>query len=124
MEWEGIALRQMMQSLTKGSRHAIIRQIQAYIEEHLDQDVSLRAIADHVYLNPAYLSQLYKLLTGEGLGEYIYRLRMEKAAFYLQNSADKVYEVGLRLGYRNPSYFIKMFKRYFHRTPMEFRDNA
>lgn len=51
----------------------------------------------------------------------MYRLKMEKAAYYLRNSPDKIYEVGERLGYRNPSYFIKLFKKYFRVTPNEYR---
>lgn len=117
-------LRLKTKSDANEGREWIIRQIQDYVQSHLDQDVSLRAIADHVYLNPAYLSYCYKIHTGEGLGDYIYRMRMEMAAYYLQYSADKIYEVGERLGYHNPSYFIKLFKRYFKVTPQAYRDRA
>lgn len=116
-------LRNKMEKERDDARVSFVKQVQDYIEENLNKDVSLQAIAEHVFLNPSYLSSVYKLQTGEGLSEYIYRLRMEKAAYYLHNSSDKIYEISARLGFQNTNYFIKIFKKFYELTPQEYREN-
>jgi two-component system response regulator YesN len=108
----------------KSDRNSIILQVQNYIEENLKEDLSLQAISDHVYLHPVYLSKIYKVEMGEGLSEYIYRLRMEKAAHLLKNSRKKIRDISFQIGYENTSYFIKMFKKYYGQTPKEYRDSV
>ena len=100
-----------------GERCSVIHQVQAFIEENLGEDVSLQTIAEHVYLHPAYLSKIYKMETGEGLSDFIYKLRMEKASKYLLTSNRKVNEIAKALGYQNASYFIRVFKDLFGRHP-------
>lgn len=105
-------------------RALLVRQVQEYIESHLSQDVSLQAIADHVHLNPNYLSTIYKTQMGEGISDYLYNLRMEKSAYYLQNTGEKIYEISARLGFQNTNYFIKVFKKYYDSTPQEYRERS
>lgn len=103
-------------------RNALIKQVQEYIHVHLAEDVSLQTLADQVNLHPVYLSKVFKLETGEGLKEYLFRLRMEKAAYLLKHSHLKIFEVTAQVGYLNTSYFIKVFKRHFGMTPQDYRD--
>ncbi|WP_235941603.1 response regulator [Paenibacillus puerhi] len=103
---------------------AIVHAVQLYIDSHLAKDLSLPAIADHVHLHPVYLSKVYKTKTGEALTEYVYRLRMEKAAFLLRTTTTKVFEIAEIVGYNNTAYFIRVFKKYYDATPQEYRDQA
>ncbi len=124
-EWMRSALSAMRDSSAKeirDSRSNVVHAVNAYIETNLQNDVSLQAIADHVHLHPVYLSKVYKLETGENLSDYMLRTRMEKAAFLLKSSGDKIYEVAAKLGYQNTPYFIKVFKKHFGLTPQEYRD--
>ncbi|MNF06411.1 HTH-type transcriptional regulator YesS [compost metagenome] len=72
-------------------------------------------------MHPSYLSRLYKLETGENIRDYISRLKMEKAVLLLQTSTRKIYEISIEVGYQNPHYFIKLFKKHFGFTPQEYR---
>ena len=45
--------------------------IHTYIREHLNEEITLTVLAEQVYLNPVYLSHIYKQLTGQKLGTYI-----------------------------------------------------
>ncbi len=124
-EWAGSclhALKEASHSEAKQSRMSIVITAQEYIEANLGGDVSLQAIADRVFVHPTHLSKLYKQETGEGLSEFILRLRMEKACYLLKNSDDKVYEIGVRIGFPNAAYFIKVFKKEIGLTPQEYRD--
>ncbi|MEK3914742.1 response regulator [Paenibacillus sp. FSL H7-0331] len=115
------SLREHAVKETKGSHHTIIQKVQEFVHAHLDQDVSLQSLADHVYLHPAYLSKIFKLETGEGMSDYIYRLRMEKASHLLSETNEKIHEISRKSGYVNPSHFSRVFKKYFNMTPDEYR---
>ncbi|MCC3372075.1 response regulator [Cohnella sp. REN36] len=104
----------------QGNRLSIVQKVHSFIEKHLDSDVSLQSISEHVYLHPVYLSKVYKLETGEGLSDYINRIRMEKACHLLKCSRQKIYEIAAALGYQN-NYFIRVFKRQYGITPQEYR---
>ncbi|MFD2611330.1 response regulator [Paenibacillus gansuensis] len=104
------------------SKSNTIVQIQHFINDRLSEDVTLQAIADHVKMHPAYLSKLFKTRTGENLSDYIIRLKMEKAAMLLKQTDDRIYQICTKLGYQNPPYLIKLFKKYYGVTPQEYRD--
>jgi two-component system response regulator YesN len=105
-------------------RSQYVKKIQEYAEKNLHEDVSLRALADHVNLHTTHLSKIYKLETGEGISDYIARLRMDRASFMLKHTDKKVYEISAEIGYLDPAYFIKVFKKQFGVTPQEFRERG
>ncbi|WP_438444093.1 response regulator transcription factor [Gorillibacterium sp. sgz5001074] len=100
----------------------IVKQVQKMVAVELGQDLSVKTIADRVFLHPVYLSKIYKAETGESLGDYIIRMKMDKALYLLRHTNKKIYEITTELGYQNPQYFSKMFKKYTGMTPNEFRD--
>jgi two-component system response regulator YesN len=114
-------LRQCMENETRNDREAAIHKIQLFVQKYLVEDVSLQAIADHMFMHPVHVSRLYKLETGENLSDFVLRLKMELAASMLANPSLKIYEIALQLGYQKPNYFIKVFKKYYSLTPQEFR---
>ncbi|CAI6048899.1 response regulator [Cohnella sp. JJ-181] len=107
---------------TKDNKAVIISQIQDYIKSYLAEDVTLQTISKHIHLHPVYLSQIFKSETGENVSNYVTRLKMEKAAYLLKHTTDRIYEISSQVGYMNPPHFIKVFKRTFGVTPQEFRD--
>ncbi|MBC8080770.1 MAG: response regulator [Gorillibacterium sp.] len=124
-EWSFRALEIIKQDLaenTKGMKAHVIQRVKEFVESQFNIDVSLQAMADHVYHHPVYLSKLFKSETKESLSDYIYRVRMEKAAYWLRNSDMKIYEITSELGYQNPQYFSKVFRKYFGSTPQDYRD--
>ncbi|WP_242403673.1 AraC family transcriptional regulator [Paenibacillus pini] len=106
----------------KDIRSLYVKKIQQFTHDNLHLDVSLRVLADHVNLHPTHLSKIYKIETGEGISEYVSRLRMERACHKLKTTSKKVYEISMDIGYMDPAYFIKVFKRQFGVTPQEYRD--
>lgn len=112
---------EMTESDSYNKRH-IIKQVQEMVTGELGAETSVKTIADKVYLHPVYLSKIYKSETGESLGDYIIRMRMERAVYMLKSTNKKIYEITTELGYQNPQYFSKIFKKYYGVTPGEFRD--
>ena len=96
----------------------IIDEIQAFLEDNYYREISLNELAATKYfMNPNYLSRLFKARTGMGFSKYLLGLRMKKAEELLENGDMNINEVALMVGYTSPSYFIQNFKKYFGRTP-------
>lgn len=124
-KWSTDALAKLREGTAHDARDArsqYVRKIQKYVDDHLHLDVSLRALADHVNLHPTHLSKIYKLETGEGISDYVAALRMERASHLLKATDKKIYEISAEVGYLDPAYFIKVFKRQFDVTPQEYRE--
>ena len=114
-------LKQSMEMEDQDKRSGLVRRVQNYIQQHLGE-ATLQRVAEQVALNPTYLSKLYKLETGEGISDYLYRMKMERAGYLLQHTNKKIYEIAASLGYSKTSYFIKVFKEKYGMTPQEYRD--
>ena len=100
-----------------------VRLARAYMDEHLaDAGLSVEQVAEYVRFSPSYLRQIFKEQTGENLGEYIIRSRMERAEDYLLHSSMKISEVAERCGYDNQRYFASSFRKYFGCTPTDYKE--
>ncbi|SEM53193.1 response regulator [Paenibacillus sp. OV219] len=107
----------------QGSR--AIEVIRSYIQQHFTEDLDLSRLAEIVYLTPSYLSKLFKLECGETITDYIISFRMEKAKMMLQTEVDlKTYQIGEQVGYPDPAYFNKLFKKVVSVTPKEYRERV
>lgn len=95
--------------------------IKAYVNEHLEGDLALTRVAKVVHLVPAYLSQLFKKVTGENFSDYVSGQRLSKACQLLQSTSLSVREVAQRVGFQDVNYFTRAFKQHFQKTPGEFR---
>ena len=98
--------------------------IHKFIEEHLDENLSLVRIAEQVYLNPSYLSRLYKQETGGNISHSIDSLRIEKAKELMKNKNLKIYEVAKAVGYDTPASFTRFFKRIAGVSPNEYVESV
>ena len=101
----------------------VIERICHYIENHLDEDLSLVRLAEIHYFNPSYLSHFFKQEQGMNLSEYIDRCRIRKARELLRNSDLKVREVSERVGYHTAHSFTRFFKKMTGMTPKEYRES-
>lgn len=101
----------------------VVEQIHRYVDDHLDGDLTLNRLAEHVFLTPFYLSRLYKQKTGHNISDYITRTRVDRAKQLLGESTLKIHEVGMRIGYDSASYFTRLFKKATLLTPQEYRDS-
>jgi YesN/AraC family two-component response regulator len=108
--------------VSKKNNDSIVHKVQMYINANVGSDLSLQTLAGLVYIHPSYLSRMFKIGTGMSITEFVYRTRMHKAAELLKTTDENIYKIGMRLGYPNANWFIKIFKRYFRITPQEYRD--
>ena len=100
----------------------VIDSINAYIYENIgNSSLTMKGTAEKFYLNPSYLSRIYKKQMGYSFKERLFNLRMEKAVELLKETDMKVYEVGNSVGIEDPNYFSHCFKKYMQMSVSEFR---
>lgn len=99
----------------------VIASVRRYIQEHYAEHMELETIARQVYLTPAYLSTLFKEHTGEGIKDYIMKIRIEKAKELLSDIHYNVSEIADMVGYTDSKYFARVFKKYVGVKPTDYR---
>ena len=98
-----------------------ISKVIAFIEEHYMEDISLELLADCVGYSPNYLSMVFKSQYGINLFEYLNKYRIEKAEELLLETNLYSYEIAVKTGFSDDSYFSKTFKKYTGHSPNEYR---
>ncbi|NLL96232.1 MAG: helix-turn-helix transcriptional regulator [Clostridiaceae bacterium] len=87
----------------------------------MEDDISVKNIAERLYISKAYLSELFKEATGIPLSEYISMVKIERAKFLLSTTNMKAYEIADALGYNDHEYFSKVFKQKTGLSPTVYR---
>ena len=101
---------------------SIVEQAKQFIERNFAQDISLAAISREMHVSPYYFSKLYKATTGQNFIEYLTQIRMEAAKARLSGTSQSVKEICLSIGYSDPNYFSRSFKKYAGLSPSEYRE--
>jgi len=98
-----------------------IQAVQRMIEERYGTSFKMSELAKEVNFTEPYLSALFKKETGETMIDYMIRIRMKKARELLKDPNVKIYEVADAIGYSDPNYFAKLFKKIEGIYPQEYR---
>ncbi|MGD6776813.1 response regulator [Sutcliffiella horikoshii] len=98
-----------------------IQQIKQYIIDHSHQDISLDTLARKVGLSPIYISKMFKEKQGINYIDFLTECRMEKAKRLMSNSEKSIKEITFEVGYHDPNYFSKVFKKMTNVSPKEYR---
>jgi two-component system response regulator YesN len=100
----------------------LVQDVQEYIAENFsDCDLSLSEVARKFFVNPSYLSRIFKQETGQTFIEYLMKLRMEKAVKLLGETDMKAYQIAEEVGINDPHYFSICFKKFTGTSVNEYR---
>lgn len=106
----------------KNNRYSnAVTQALTYIDAHLCEPISVKDVADAVYLSPNYLSNLFLQETGETIHSCIIRRRIEEASFFVRNTSDPFAEIASFYQFSSQSHFVQTFKRIRGMTPGAYR---
>lgn len=94
-----------------------------YMDQHYNENITLKSAADRIYMNASYFSTLFRKKTGITFVHYLQKLRIERAKELLLDPQYKIYEVAVKVGFVDEKYFFKVFKNCEGVTPNEYRDN-
>ena len=103
---------------TEAIRHPLIIETLHYIHDHIEDELSLTEAAAHIYVNPSYLSRLFKKETGTSFSTYLTEKKMIRAK-ELMDQGYLVTDVSRRLAFNDVSYFTKVFRKYWGILPRE-----
>jgi two-component system, response regulator YesN len=101
----------------------IIAEIKEYVKEHYNEQISLADLSDRFFINPYYLSQLFKQKTGDTYLNYLAQTRINKSKELLEKSDMKVYEICQMVGYSDTQHFARLFEKLVGCKPSEYRKN-
>ena len=100
-----------------------VEKAKKYMEENFSKDISLEDVSMKVDISSYYFSKLFKEETGRNFIEYLTELRMEEAKRLLKETDMSMKEICGMVGYSDPNYFSRSFKKYTGVTPTEAREN-
>lgn len=99
----------------------VISQAKEYIRKNYNKKILLNELADRLYLNPSYFSQLFKKKTGMTYQSYLTEYRIERAKKLLEETDLRIYEICELVGYTDSKHFNQLFERSVEMTPGEYR---
>lgn len=99
-----------------------IEQAVNYIRSNYQKDISLVDVSRQVNASPYYFSKIFKEATGENFIEYLTNLRMVKAKELLTQTDCSIKEICVKVGYSEPNYFSRSFKKNVGVTPTEYKE--
>ncbi|AEI49174.1 chromate resistance protein ChrB domain-containing protein [Runella slithyformis] len=106
---------------------AWVKELEAMIQDHIDTNLtlSLKEISEELDLNPAYLSREFsKHFDDLSFGEYIRKLRIDKAIQLLETSDSPLSEIAYLTGFSDQSHFTRIFKKFTGKNPSTYRKNV
>ncbi len=122
--WLHEMMERLIDAIHRYKNHSPLAQLRLainYMQENLDQEVSRDAAAAVAHLSPAHFSRLLKKEMHETFTDILNRMRIERAAEYLARTDRSLSMVALDCGFKDQSYFTKIFRKYMKKTPREYR---
>jgi len=99
----------------------LISQIKMYLLDNYNRDINLEDAAATVNLSPNYFSSLFKQEFGVNFTDYITKIRMDKAKELMKENSYALKEISFLVGYKNPNYFSRVFKKHHNQSPKQFQ---
>jgi AraC family transcriptional regulator len=100
-----------------------LKRVLEYIGDNLTEDLGLSELAALSGMSPHYFCELFKRSMGCPPHRFVLLQRIERAKELLRSPILSVLEIGMRVGFQNPSHFARMFHRFVGITPSGFRSD-
>lgn len=105
------------------NQEAVIKAVKYIKKNYHDKEISLQKVAAEVALSHYYFSHIFKDELKITFIDYLTKARMEAAAKLLKNRNLNVNQIAYAVGYQDPNYFSKVFKRVIKTSPVDYRQN-
>ncbi|SEI50320.1 AraC-type DNA-binding protein [Lachnospiraceae bacterium A10] len=119
-----ILMSQYQIALSKKEQTQVRKLLFDDVIDYIDQnyaDVTLNDLCKKFSYNTYYFNRLIKENTGLTYSQYLQKVRLDKAAFYLKTTHDSIERIALRVGYTNQGFFYEKFELRFGVSPREYR---
>lgn len=100
----------------------IVMEAKKYIDANYMNDISIENLAERYNISTNHFNRIFKQVYDIACKEYLITVRVEAAKQYLRSPLLTIREVGSMIGYPDPNYFTKVFRRRVGMTPTEYRN--
>lgn len=104
--------------VSKTSKH--LESAIEYIKKNYNKQLSLKTVADEIFLNSYYLSHLFREQLSTTFSDYLNEIRMGECERLFKSTQMNVGEIALSIGFKDANYFTKAFKKHFGITPKKY----
>ena len=104
----------------KDYKNRTISAVKKYINEHVDEKITLNQLSDVFNISPNYLSILFSKYNDMGFIDYVNHAKIECAKEMLDEGTLKIYEISDKLGYESAFYFSRVFKKVEGVSPRDY----
>jgi AraC family transcriptional regulator len=98
-----------------------LKRVLDHIGDNLAEDLNLSQLAAVAGMSPHYFAELFKKSTGHAPHRYVLLQRIKRAKQGLWDTRRSVLEVGLDVGFPNPSHFARVFRKFVGASPSQFQ---
>lgn len=113
---------QHMKADVQGQQTQIrMRKMLHYIHEHFKENISLEQLADSAGISRSEAGRCFKMYYAQSPMSYVTLYRLKYAQELLLRTPLSINEIAFQCGFRDSSYFVKVFRRYFGKTPSKYR---
>ena len=99
--------------------------VKEFIENHYAEEIRIEDIAKRFRYSRSHLHKIFKTAYGCSITDYILSVRIEKGKFLLSDARPRtVSEAAFAVGFKDPLYFSRVFRKRVGLTPSEFKENA
>ena len=94
------------------------------VQTNPERDITLESLAREHGLSPSHFHRIFKQALGETPKEHVERIRLERAAYRLSMTDERILDIALSLGFTSHETFTRAFKRRFNATPTDIREGS
>jgi AraC family transcriptional regulator len=114
--------RRLVRSVSGGLSGYRLRHVKEFIDEHLEDDLSLAELSAAAGLSQFHFARAFRTSTGSTPQQFVMQRRIERAKELLSKNDLPIVEVSLRTGFKNQSHFTSLFRKFTRLTPKVWRE--
>lgn len=114
---------QQMPQIRSGLSPYALKQVKDYIDQNLDQNITLSEMSAIVNLSEYHFARMFKISVGLAPHQYLMQSRLQYAAKLLHEKTLSIIEIAIKAGFNSASYFSQQFKNYYGVTPSVYRSS-
>ncbi|MFB9329353.1 response regulator [Paenibacillus aurantiacus] len=104
-----------------GADARVFAQIEQFVRQHIDREITLQMVADRFFYNPSYLSRLFKTKLNKNYLVFVAEIRIRYAQECLKDPNLFITDVCAMCGYKSYKHFVKTFRGIAGMTPTDYR---